>query len=374
MRIYYFQLLLLVVSLFISKLTKNPRKSICIFAFFILIVVIGLRDPIGGYNGDNFRYYNEYYKLGTSKIVSCFTRRRGQNILFYFLQWLLAHIGIKYEVFNFLISLFAIGTTCKMIYKYSDKPLLSIFLYMGLLVYPLSFYLVKQSISIPITLLAFDQCCENRKSRAIILCLIATLIHDSAIIFLLIVFSDKLIKILKKNILLISFTGVLIFIFKYQIGQIIMQIFKEEYIGEYNSKSQIGGLAIILISMLILYTYSIDINLIYKIYTTKNASLMNFEYLLLFAGVICVFVQILASYAYAYTRLNLYFIQLFMFITPHSLVQRKLKHLFSKSYDIVYFLIYFALIVLMSWLYFGSLRDYDSEYRFFWQSKVWNLG
>lgn len=371
MTVYYWQIALLLISAVLSKLTKNPKKTICILSFFILAVVIGFRDPIGGFNGDNLRYYLRYYKLGESPISACYEMRNGQNILFFFLQWLFAHLGIHYIIFNISVAIFSVGITSWFIYKYSDNPFISFFIYLGLLVYPLSFYLVKQAIAISITLLAFDSCRKNHRVRGLILCLIAALIHDAAIVFLVVIFADKIIRFSKINLMLIAILGIIVFLYRIQIGQFIMLLFKEEYIGAYTSRVQLGGLALILLAFFAFYILSIDTKSLRNVYTDESKLSATYEHSLFSIGAIALFIQILASYAYAYTRLNLFYLQFYMIIFPHSVVQRRWKRSFRNFYPIFCLTVYSAVIVLMCVLYFGTQRPYDTEYRFFWQSNIW---
>ena len=148
-----------------------------------------------------------------------------------------------------------------------------------------------------------------------------------------------------------------------------MLYFKESYIGVYNSKTQLGGLALVVIIMFLCFVISID----FRSITDKRSGerMVSYEHSLLSIGAIGLFIQILASYAYAYTRLNLYYLQFYMLIFPFSLVQRKMHKIFKQFYPIIRVVLKISIVVLMCKLYFDTMKAYDYEYRFLWQSRIW---
>lgn len=82
----------------------------------------------------------------------------------------------------FFVAIIVIGLKCRWMYRYSPLPLVAIFV--NLSIYLGDIFFVRQSLSIAISLIAFDFIIKKKKlSFCISVCLAAT-IHTSALIFL----------------------------------------------------------------------------------------------------------------------------------------------------------------------------------------------
>lgn len=93
---------------------------------------------------------------------------------------------------------------------------------------------------------------------------------------------------------------VTLFLFRYQIAGFITIMFAENYLGHYESKETVGGSFIFLIINTICYA------MLFKERIRENNSEEKDIFLML---AIASALQLLSAYAYAFTRVNLYYMQ-----------------------------------------------------------------
>lgn len=121
------------------------------------------------------------------------------------------------------------------IYKYSENPFLSLFYFITLDYYFFSMSGIRQSMAIGICLIAFELAQNKKTLLFVVLVLVATSIHSTAIIFLPIVFLRRLL-IKKEYIYIFIAIGAVVFFFKRPLS-----VFIRQYSRNYYADMNTGG-------------------------------------------------------------------------------------------------------------------------------------
>ena len=89
--------------------------------------------------------------------------------------------------------------------------------------------------------------------------------------------------------------------------------------------------------------------------------------MLLFISATALIIQILSSYAYAYTRLNFFYIQFYMLILPNALYSSKIKHMSKNMYLLLKIIVYLVITVLMLMQFKNNIGELKTGYSFMWE-------
>ena len=182
---------------FVYRYTNIPDKEYKIPVFYYIamsvymIVLIGLRSADIGI--DTSTYSNMYKSAGAMAFSDLKYETSDKG--FVVLEMILNILHISFNGFNLIYAAFVIIIVSLFIYKMSEMPWLSYFLYICFGFFLLDFSMVRQTLAMSIVILAFliD---KNRgiKDFALfaLLVLLASSIHASAIIFMPVWFIKKL--------------------------------------------------------------------------------------------------------------------------------------------------------------------------------------
>lgn len=88
-------------------------------------------------------------------------------------------------MYIFVISAFVLGSFSIFIYRHSDRPVFSYIIYYALGYYAIGFQMLRHVMALSILLLAYDFILERRPLRFIVIVLLASCFHSSALIFLI---------------------------------------------------------------------------------------------------------------------------------------------------------------------------------------------
>ena len=177
----------LIIFLGIILRGDRPESRAFIFAAcFALFFVLGFRDCMTVGNDSSTSYLHAFQRMETTEWSELpFLFAWGRNAGFHRLMKLVSDLtGGEYQVFVVLCALTYMVPFTYLIYKYSVNPLQSILMFLGLMIYPLHFNTLKQSMAMGILLLAFDAVMERKPIRFVLLVLAAALFHFPAIVFL----------------------------------------------------------------------------------------------------------------------------------------------------------------------------------------------
>lgn len=219
MSIYIYNLMSISILAVLLELSKEKlscvtrKRVFIIVSCFQLIMIQGLRATYVGTDVNG--YINVYNIMRYSNFSDVFNQR--MEFGFVSLVKLLTLFNISIQAYLFVLSLFIILPLGYTIYKYSERPFLSFFIYITFGFYSASFCTIRQNIAYGIILLTLGSIKQRKLWKFIIIVLIAWTIHKSALIFLPAYLIVKM-KINKTSIILIICAFVVIFMFRYQIA------------------------------------------------------------------------------------------------------------------------------------------------------------
>lgn len=160
---------------------KNKINWFIVFVFAaVLIVICGLRSGIGdtGYYMYRFNEY-KYYKLKDFSNLDI-PREKGFGIL----MILIGQITDSEQAFLFIVAAFTIGLIIISIYRYSEDIGMSLFLFYATGIYLGTMNGLRQYIVVAVFFFATKYIVENKPIRYIVLVLLMSTIHTSALFML----------------------------------------------------------------------------------------------------------------------------------------------------------------------------------------------
>ena len=344
-------------SLFSRLILKNQKTIIYYIGAFVTISILALRQySVVGV--DLLKYYRTYTMTSSMSLEELVGIRDGSSLFYYLLCAIASKIGIPYQLFVSLVGVFCGIVTWWFIYKYVKVPELGFLFYIGMGVYTFQFSGLKQSIAMALLLICFDRFYRKQIARCAFFLLLATMFHPTAVVFVIFLCVSK-IRVNKWIILLYTAVFAAMFVMRMQIASTITLLFSDEYVGKYQSSGSIGGMSIFLIILLGLYLFTQGSKILIKDSLESQMTIML---------MLAVVIQIFSSYAYSFTRLNLYFFQ-FMGIVASDIIISKRWALLAKRFHPIARAVVFAIISYVLILQFGKQLELEvlTDYQFFWE-------
>lgn len=323
----------------------------------LTILMLGLRDyTVVGV--DLLKYYRTYLLSQQVSLAEIAQLRNGSNALYYLLCAFFSKNGFSYQLFIFCVSAFCGIVNWRYIYLYCERVEIGFLFYIGMGVYTFQFSGLKQSIAMAFVLLSFECLFRKRIINFLVLLSVACLFHPTAIIFLPVALVS-LFKLSKWVIAAYAVMCAFVFSFRMQIAHFITSVYDSEYIGKYESSHGIGGLAVFLLLFTVLYIFGNS-----KRIRVRGSK----EFYMACILMVSVIVQFFSSYAYSFTRLNLYYVQFLGGAAYGMIYNMRLNNLFKKAYPLIRFCLIVALYVIMITQYYHHIEvESLTEYRFFWE-------
>lgn len=332
---------------------ENKRKTwFCIISGAILICLIGLRHPsMGwdlGYYLRNTGYLYSFDQLNTYSLGEILQMKEFLNyergyIIF---NKLVGMISNNQQFFLFVCAVFSFVPIFFYIKRKSTLPLLSVFILMGLPVFFMLYSGLRQIIAIAITVCSVKYIEEKRITPFILTVLLASLFHNTAIVFLVayplyyVRMNDmwKLITVLALPV---------VFLFKKPLFSILSKVFKDNAVVDDN-----GAITLFLIFCAV-YIYLILLN---KKFDESQNGVVNLFYI----ACVC---QAFGGIYQTAMRVGYYFMIYLIVALPNTITQNKNKQEYQTNY----------LIILIAFLVFGLYSIRTSTwamaypYYFFWE-------
>lgn len=358
MEIYNYLVISVFIIYFACFLSKNHgNKIFYVSTSILLIMVLGFRNI--DYCGiDLGRYFNQYDTLARARSVgSSFEMRDGGNILFFITCYVFAKLGLSFQSFLFIAAVFSISTALYLYYKYSKYPLMCVCMFLPIL-YIHQFSQLKQSIATGFVILAYLAFRKNKTWTVIILMIIAILYHPSAIVmvplFVLSRYEANSIRV----VILLAFSAI-VFVFRMEIGMALTLVYDSSYLDHYESTGGITGMAIFFILITILYLITMP----------RQKKVKPEEYLVksgyLYVLILSMSLFFCASYSYAFTRINFYYMSLLPLVLSSiadSPFWKKKLHTQIPSL----LMIGVTIVVMINWFYKLIESQQLADYQFFW--------
>lgn len=217
---------------------RESRKGYCILFAVMWVGLIGLRHPSMGIDlhyGEVGGYLGQYELISQLTWKEVFLEKvqhyeRGYIIF----NKLLSCISDDYQFLLFVCAAIPISVIAYWIYRNSDYPMLSTFIYLGLPVFLINFSALRQALTIPFSLVAFELIRRKKFVWFVLLVFLSTLFHSASIVFL-IAYPAYWVKLSQRwSKLSITFPFV-VFLFRYPLFNVLSKLFKENAVPSDNS-------------------------------------------------------------------------------------------------------------------------------------------
>ncbi|MGN7763271.1 EpsG family protein [Paenibacillus sp. 22594] len=290
---------------------KFKLKLVVVWSGFVLFLYGALRSinvgtDVNGYSLSYLQLQNISFKeiFLSNTVIS-------RDPFFYYLLKILTYINTDPQFMIVVTTAIVIICLSVFIYKNSVNPLLSFVLFVGLRFYSFTLSGLRQAVAWSIIMLSYNFIKEKKPIKFLILVLIASLFHKSALIFLIAYPFAKI-----KRIGSISFAVPFIFIFNYVTNNSLVEIalklsFFQQYDGQLSNGNNNSGSTLLLIYIGI-YIFSLILRK-----KTNDESQENYQmYNLTLLGII---ITMLSLDYDNFFRIGYYFIFSIVLLLPHTI-------------------------------------------------------
>lgn len=350
----FFATIPVLVSLIVSlsykksiKVNDKAKRTFLIWCGIAMFIMIALRHKDVGSNDSNNYFVNwEFLSNVSFSGLKAYIPESNFETGYLFFVWVFSHIFPSGQFVFILSALLFTTALCRYIYKNSEDPELSFVMYICLGLYTFMAQGLRQAMAMSICLFALEFCKKRKLLPFILLVLLATTFHTSAIVFVVVYFIYGFTLNIRTGIVSLGIAGLLL-VFSKQIAAIGNMIFEREYVGEVES----GGFVAVAIYVLIL---AVAIAFSGKKRKEKDYSFFVFMTLLGAVFYIMRYTEVQIA-----ERISFYFM-FGQLITLPAAISRFDKH--------VAFIVKCSVIAL-SFLLFAYRLNGDGlvVYRFFWQ-------
>lgn len=324
---------------------KEKEKIYMVFSFLLLLFFHSFADPFS--LDDLPVYYQRFNDLSTMSWAECvhvqdFNMELGYRLF----MKLVTFVSTDFTLFLFVYSLFLLLLYYFVIKNYSPSLILSILVFL-LTTYNQSLFVIRQHLAVACCLATIPLIVNRDLIKYMLLCVIAFLLHRSAIIFIPMYFLYN-VDLRKFNRWVIIGGGALFFVF----GPLLIRLASELGYYSYAINETYEGMNyvgfFISVSFLILFVLTLKKE-------DYSSGVNKIVYLaLVFSTLIDLF-----GVGYAIGRLGLYFSVFTILAFPISISQ--IKNQFVKVGLIV-----IVLMLLFYPIYLGSAKEYWKFYRLIW--------
>lgn len=356
--IYLLLIVVFIALWIIQQFGLLGKKYYLIFSGIILTAVLALRNAeFGVIDMLRYSWYYDSIRLSES-FTEAILHSNGKDMGYWASNYLFAKLGVSFQLYVSLVAVFCIGSFMYFINKYSVNVIISCFILLGFGCYTFLFYGLRQAIALPIAMFCLDACYKKKYIKTALLFILAVLFHWASVVILPFLLVSRM-KF--SNLVAIVYLAALLImvLFSTQIGHIATLLFSEDYEGTYESSGKIGGLGILVLSLLVWYI------IVFAKFISTSYRITFF----LHGFIILCMIQICSAYSYAFTRVNFYyFFSVLPVAVPMSFSSKCLRPLTGEDNKKISLILSGVLIVLMitSFSYFlngNGLWDYV----FFWE-------
>ena len=292
---------------------KKVKKNVIFIGLFIFILS-AFRDISVGIDTESYLWTYERLPKIMPKLSFRFLNEDGYMLIEYFcMNYFLGFRGVL--IIGAILFIFP---TTYIIYKYSENPYLSFFYFISLDYFCFSMSGMRQSMALGICLIALEMVFRRKFIMYLLLICIAVTIHSTAIVFLPVYFLGK-IPTQRKYFKYFLCVGILGFIFKNNIGELLRSM-SRVYYGEIST----GGVG--------MYIYMCSIVIIGIIYMTDTKEKYRKDTIIDFMVMVAIIIYPILKFNPTVFRLHYYYSILIIIYIP-KVLQRidniKIKFLFQ---------------------------------------------
>ena len=357
MLIYYFGYAILFVFAGVAKSLKSKDESkyntaLFIVSSIVIVLILGLRHQSMG-NDLRYQSSNGYLGAFDSIVSNPWSRIWNLKVMNYERGYIIYNklvgcLGADRQMFLFITAVFSIVPIMYYLSKNSQNMLLSIIIYLGLPAFLMCFSGLRQSIAIGITSLSMIYIKEKSLVKFILLVLLASTLHSSAIIFLA-AYPLYHIKASDKWDVISIISIPVVYVLRAPLFGILSRIFKDEA-----KTTETGAFTLFAIFSLI-YIGLVILNK----KQNRPGGYINIFYL----ACLC---QAFAGIYYTAMRVGYYFMIALAVGLPEVLQDMKSERDENKSYKIAYGVVVALFIMYGLYAIKTSTWAMACPYKFFW--------
>jgi hypothetical protein len=339
---------ILVLGLFTSVVfqSNKSKKIYATIAFLLVFIISAFRDISVG--SDVLGYVNYFFTVKNMGVSDLFLHRFEPGYIV--LNKLLCLFIDNEQLFLAAIALIVLTMIFIGIYKYSSIPSLSVYLFitMGFFAFTLSGF--RQAIAMGIVFLSFTFLKENKLLKFVLIILLASLFHKTALMFLLIY------PLAHKKINLKYLTGAaILFMVLFFVRKPLLHFLTYAFFDEYSSMLVSSQSFTLLFVIFIVFISGL---VFFKPVLKRNPQNIILYNIILFA----IFMQLFATESNNFSRITNYFYIYAILFIPEVLASIKDKNILPIGCIIVVCLTFVQFV----WLTPGSQLSIV-PYQFFWQ-------
>ena len=280
MGVYIFALLTIVLlypligkrkSLIDGVLTKTNNLYYIVIISTVLIVIAGFRHVTIGI--DTLNYKNIFDSVNTNGFDKLLYQ--STEIGYTLFQILIGKIFSDFQMLLIISAIFYVSVISYLIFCYSKNPMISYLLFMFFDFYTFSFSGIRQTLAITFVLLAFIQIRNKKMFLFLLLVLIASTFHITALIFLPTYWLGKF-NLSRKNLVFFFLCGLFIFLTKDY-----FQMFMNNYARINYDAAETGGFRLYIVMI-----YTVMIGIIYRKPFNLNNSVNVYLFYMMLSAVI----------------------------------------------------------------------------------------
>ncbi len=329
-----------------NRVFKKNRIAFIAVVATEMFLILALRAPTLGVDLNN--YSGGYRYISSLSFVDMIKRLRfisAANLIppysyesgYVLMNWLLSRCGIGFHGFLIVYAAFTMFSHSLLIYRYSDKPWLSMAIFMSLGMYEYFFGILRQSIAVSIMLLTLPAIKERKPLKFFGALLVAFLFHRSSIIFLPLYFFGRIRH--TKKFFRLYFVGyalelaVLAVSLKYAIEPILRLLGKHYSIGDF----KMNNLILLMLFIAAAAYFATDFD---KTFYDKDHNLITAGYML------GIFVQIFGFYMEILSRAAIgYYLIFAAVLIPNVITKYKKYPQLAKLGTLAVYLFLFAFYI-----------------------------
>lgn len=324
-------------------------KSVLMFilSFVVLFALIALKsDQVGA---DNSAYMRAYENLKNGTLTSQQDSWLGFG--FKSIASVFAFLGLDYHVFAIAIGFLTLWLFYITIWRNSKSPAMSLFILISTCLYFQMFNQYRQMLAIGLVFFSINYIFRKRNIwKFLMVILLATSIHTTAIIFLPVYFVTRL--KLSRNVLV---AYVVLAVVCWMLYEPMVNILSNTYYGRtyFGSYLDIAFKTSAIVNTLVRVAMLLFVLITYAKKSCKDEKRMN---VLIHIAIICTIMQILTLKSSLFGRLTTYFFVFYILTVPEFVVAFYAKNRLLKLFLILFFLGYGG-------IYYSSQNAIESGYQ-----------
>lgn len=299
----------LICQLFGGLRSQKSKKRFLICTGIVFILFLGLRSRYLG-STDTYNYYNMYLRAINSSSWSSYYYPDGVEVGFQAMCWALSRIFRFPQFIIIFSSMIYVATLFRFIYKNSADPVLSIIIYCTLGLMTFQMQGMRQSIAMSMGIIAYEFAKERKLIPFTIIVLLSTLIHQTAIV-LLVLYPVCAFQFNTRSVLLSMVLAIALLVASKTVIQYANTLFDRNYTNAVDS----GGFISTAIKALIV---------VFAMIWDKRMKHSPQEASLYFISLICFLVYVIRyTGTLAAERISFYFVFAQIGLIPNTIAQMK---------------------------------------------------